>query len=226
MVLLNQYSSGLSDTEVATIIETIGRERLTYYLAQTASDREALSLYQVNGELSKHVHEVIGGFEIALRNLVAKSLASHLKRDDWYRCRAFMMKLSLDRRANVREVRYRLKTASRPERPGRVVAGLTFHFWVSMHEKKYRDLIWTPHLHKIWPTGENLKSVHRDLIKVRDLRNRIAHHEPIVADGWHRRADIIWDRFRQITPESAAWYQRRLSGQIASLRNMSPPVVI
>lgn len=224
MVLLNQYSSGLSDTEVAEIIDTIGRERLTYYLEKTASDREALSLYQVNGELSKHIHEVIGGFEIALRNLVAKSLATYLHREDWYCCRKFMMNLAEERRANVREVRKRLKIDNRPERPGRIIAGLTFHFWVSMHEKKYRDIIWTPHLHRIWPSGENIKIVHKDLIKVRDLRNRIAHHEPIIAEKWHQRSDIIWKRFRQITPESAAWYQRRLSGQIASLRNMSPPI--
>lgn len=226
MSLLKQYSSGLSDNEVDAIIDTIGRERLTYYLKETATDREALSLYQINGELSKHIHEVIGGFEVALRNRVAKSLSSHNKRADWYRKREFMMKLSEDRRANVREVRARLRADNREERPGRVVAGLTFHFWVSMHEKKYRDLIWTPHLYKLWPPGTNIKIVHKDLTKMRDLRNRIAHHEPIVAEGWHQRVDMLWDRFQQIAPEGSAWYQRRLSGQIASLRNMSPPRVM
>ncbi len=222
MILLSQYSSGLSDTEVATIIDIIGRERLTYYLRQTTSDREALSLYQVNGELSKHLHEVIGGFEIALRNLVARSLSSHLERDDWYQCRKFMMALSADHRNNISKVRDRLKHDKMEERPGRVISGLTFHFWVSMHDKKYRDLIWTPHLHRLWPRGENIKKVHKDLFEIRDLRNRIAHHEPIVAEKWHRISDIIWERFGQIAPESATWYQRRLSGQIASLRNMSP----
>jgi len=108
-----------------------------------------------------------------------------------------------------------LKIDQRQERSGRVVAGLTFHFWVSLHENKYRDSIWTPHLHKVWPKGENLKRVHKDLLKIRDLRNRIAHHEPIFNDKWQSRAVVIRQRFLQLSPEKATWYDERFQASIS-----------
>lgn len=220
MPYLNQYSSGLTDDEVSKIIDVVGRERLSSYLKYTASDREALALYQVNGELSKHIHEVIGGFEVTLRNSVSTAISGHLERDDWYRCRPFLQKLEKSRRDNIREVRSRLTSDRREHTTGRVVAGLSFHFWVSMHEAKYRDFIWTPFLHKMWPPKSNLRRFHKDLLKTRDFRNRIAHYEPIINEKWHKRIDMIWERYAELAPEKAAWHQRRLSGSIASLRTM------
>jgi len=218
--LLDQHSSGHTDEEISKIIAIVGRERLTSYLATTASEREALALYRINGELSKHFHEVIGGFEVALRNSISSSLTQRWKRSDWYKCRKLMMALQEQRRANVKEVRARLKHDRREERPGRIIAGLTFHFWVSLHEKRYRDIVWTPHLYKIWPEGTEINAVHKDLIKIRDLRNRIAHYEPIFQEKWHKHIDNIWKYFAHLSPENASWYQRRTAGQIASLRTV------
>jgi hypothetical protein len=215
--LINQYLAQCSDEVVNQIIANIGRERLTQYLQSTLDDRSALALYQVNGQLSKHIHELIGGFEIALRNSISQSLSGHYQRDDWYRARNFVMQLAQERRQNIREVRNRLKMDRREERPGRIIAGLTFHFWVSMHENKYRDITWTPHLHKIWPRGESLKVIHKDLLKVRDLRNRIAHHEPIFNLNWRIRIDIIWSRFEHVSPKKKAWFHERLSRKINPL---------
>lgn len=217
MPLRNQYLTNLLDRDITTIVEAIGRERLTAYTEVTTTHRDTLALYQVNGQLSKHIHEAISGFEVVLRNKISHSIATYYGREDWYRCRNFKMKVTKTRRDNIQEVRRRLKFDRRDERPGRIIAGLTFHFWVSMHEKKYRDLIWTPHLHKIWPRGENLKRIHKDLFKTRDLRNRIAHHEPIFAHEWHGRVEGMWTRFQQVSPEMYAWYHQRLNTKIQFL---------
>lgn len=216
--LPNQYSAGLSDDDVEQVIAITGEERLTSYLNRTQSRREAIKLYALNARLSKHIHELIGGFEVALRNAVSASISAHHKRDDWYRTRKFVMLLAPARRENLRDVRKRLAAERREERTGRIVAGLTFHFWVAMHENKYRDTVWTPHLHRLWPRGENIKQIHKDLLKIRDLRNRIAHFEPIFEDRWKRRTDIIWNRFDQIAPHKSAWYRRRLAAKIEALR--------
>ena len=79
-----------------------------------------------------------------------------------------------------------------------------------MHENKYRDTIWTPFLRTIWPDGEIIGRVHKDLLKILDLRNRIAHHEPIFADRWRRRPDIIWLRLEQLSPPQHAWSEDRV----------------
>ena len=135
------------------------------------------------------------------------------------------MNLTEMHRGNIREVRKRLKAFGQCERPGRVIAGLTFHFWTAMHENKYRDIIWVPHLHKIWPKGENLKQVHKNLLKTRDLRNRIAHHEPIFHESWHMRVDEIWSRFAQISPEKTAWYRSRLNAKVTTSSDLCARLV-
>jgi hypothetical protein len=216
---MDQYLKDISDDQLSLIVSTIGQERLSTYLASTTSLRDALQLYQTNGRLAKHVHEVMGGFEIALRNRISASIASHYAREDWYRCRAFVQHLNAERRKNIREIRARLKSQKQDERSGRIIAGLSLHFWISLHENKYRDSLWTPHLHRIWPKGENLKKVHKDLLKARDLRNRIAHHEPIFQARWHDRIDSIWYRFEQLAPETADWYRCRLKRKIETLRS-------
>ncbi|MGE6741031.1 Abi family protein [Allorhizobium pseudoryzae] len=217
---MDQYLRDVSDDQVTIIVSTIGQERLTAYLASTPSLRDALQLYQTNGRLAKHIHEVMGGFEIALRNRISASIANHYGREDWYRCRAFVQNLNTERRSNIRDIRERLKTQKQEERAGRIIAGLSLHFWISLHENKYRDSLWTPHLHRVWPKGENLKQVHKDLLKARDLRNRIAHHEPIFQARWHDRIEAVWLRFEQLAPEMAGWYEFRLSRTIDALRHV------
>jgi hypothetical protein len=212
---VNQYLFKRTPQEIARILASIGRERLATYLSVSASERDALVLYESNAQLSKHIYDLIGGFEVALRNTISTAIIDHYQREDWYRSRKFLMLLARERRTNIADVRKRLKIDRRQERSGRIVAGLTFHFWASLHENKYRDHIWTPYLHRIWPKGENLKKVHKDLLKVRDLRNRIAHHEPIFHEKWHSRVFVINQRFAQLSPEKAAWYEERLQASIA-----------
>lgn len=212
----DQYSIGINVNNIDQLIEIIGRERLTAYTDQTGCRREALKLYALNARLSKHIFEAIGGFEVSLRNAISSTISSYYKRDDWYRSKKFLSPAMVKRRKNIHEVRKRLTNEGREVRTGRIVAGLSFHFWVTLHEKKYRDTIWTPYLHKIWPQGENIITVHKDLFKIRDLRNRIAHFEPIFQDKWKSRVNLIWNRFDQIAPEKSEWYKARLEEKINS----------
>lgn len=213
----SQYLDALSQGDVASIVGTIRRERLAAYIDVTQSDVQALALYELNARLSNCLHEVIGGLEVALRNAVSEAIKDHYQRDDWYRARAFTSLLAPERRQNIRDVRARLGAQRQEVRSGRVVAGLTFHFWVAMHENKYRDTIWTPFLRKLWPDGENIKHVHKDLLKIRDLRNRIAHHEPIFSQRWRNRSDIVWLRLEQLSPPKHAWFENRVKSPLDSL---------
>lgn len=210
MPLESQYLAARTPDQIEAIIAGISRERLTTYIAATGSDVEALALYELNARLANCLHELIGGLEIELRNAVSRAIIEHFGRTDWYRARAFTSLLAPERRKNLREVRARLRSQNQAVRSGRVIAGLTFHFWVAMHENKYRDVLWTPFLRKLWPDGENIKKVHKDLLKIRDLRNRIAHHEPIFTARWRSRTGIIWTRLEQLSPEHHAWHADRV----------------
>lgn len=214
MLVPDQYSIGIDVNNIDQLIETIGRERLTAYTDQTECYREALKLYALNARLSKHIFEAVGGFEVSLRNAISSTISSYYERDDWYRSKRFLSPAMVERRRNIHEVRKRLINDRREVRTGRIVAGLSFHFWVALHEKKHRDTIWTPYLHKIWPKGESIKDVHKDLLKIRDLRNRIAHFEPIFHEKWKNRVNLIWNRFDHISPEKSKWYKDRLEEKI------------
>lgn len=163
------------------------------------------------------LHEVIGGLEVVLRNTVSEAIKDHFKRKDWYRARTFTSLLKPERRRNLYEVRKRLTERRQPVTSGRIVAGLTFHFWVEMHESKYRNTIWTPFLRTIWPDNTDIGHVHKDLLKIRDLRNRIAYHEPIFANPWRCRSDIIWLRLNQLSPSHHAWFEDRVRRTLDTL---------
>ena len=103
--------------------------------------------------------------------------------------------------------------------PGRVIAAMSFSFWTTMFSPAYEQL-WRSTLHKIATrAGKPLvrKDFSRPLTKIRLLRNRIAHHEPIL--HWYLRTHhkalreltqwlsppaLIWsaplDRFEQVYP--------------------------
>ena len=75
---LNQYLSSLSDGGVDAIVRTVGPERFATYQATAGGNaRQALYLYELNVRLSAHMHQVLGGLEVALRNAVSHSVAGH-----------------------------------------------------------------------------------------------------------------------------------------------------
>jgi len=63
--------------------------------------------------------------------------------------------------------------------PGGVISALTFSFWTTMLGPAYKTL-WQTDLHRIG-RREDGKDFSGPLTQIRLLRNRIAHHEPILA---------------------------------------------
>ena len=92
--------------------------------------------------------------------------------------------------------------------PGRIVAALTFSFWTSMFSKEYETL-WQTTLHRIGarPGG---KSIQRQefsgpLAPIRVLRNRIAHHEPIIDWNLPKHHGKIIELTGWLSPAAEEW---------------------
>ena len=71
---------------------------------------------------------------------------------------------------------------NKPIEPDRIIAELTFGFWTSLLDRRYERL-WHqiirttfPHMPRTNRTRQNLSSRFN---KIRNLRNRVFHHEPI-----------------------------------------------
>lgn len=73
---------------------------------------------------------------------------------------------------------------------GKVVAELKMAFWSQMLTKRHDGRLWTPYLRTVFPylpdpathsVGQCRTLMATELEKLRKLRNRIAHHEPIIS---------------------------------------------
>jgi hypothetical protein len=97
--------------------------------------------------------------------------------------------LDPDHEQSVIAAKLRLRERGRALEPGRLVAELTFGFWTSLLEVRYeRNKVLWPHLlgaqllHPSSPRSmRSRKQLSPLLNRVRYLRNRVFHHEPI----WH-----------------------------------------
>ncbi len=71
--------------------------------------------------------------------------------------------------------------------PARVIAGLSFGFWTTLLGTKYEDsksqsLLW-PTLENVVfphrPVGHNMSDIRQAFHRIRELRNRLSHHEAL-----------------------------------------------
>lgn len=155
-------------------------ERFARYVAWADGDRErAVSLYTLNTQVSEALYVPLQALEVALRNRI-HTVMSAAHGPGWFQPEAGQV---TDRQAEqVRAAVAELTEAGKPIEDGRVVAALTFSFWTSMFGREQDDL-WKRTLHKIATRDGRFlsrKDFTARLTQVRLLRNRIAHHEPIL----------------------------------------------
>jgi hypothetical protein len=106
-----------------------------------------------------------------------------------------------------------------------VVAGLSFGFWVTILDPVFEPDLWAPGLQKAFPhfatiTGQTLTRppVARRLNEIRDFRNRIMHHEPIIARPLENDYLKIRETCSWILPDVSDWIEHhsRISALLAT----------
>ncbi|MEI6341695.1 MAG: hypothetical protein WCR07_07045 [Verrucomicrobiota bacterium] len=174
-------------------------ERLAAYaVAQAGSAPDpcaTLARYLLNMALCESLYSPLQIGEIALRNAIHRHLTSLFGREDWHD--APHLHLTPWAAAEVSKAKAKITKTRKSVTSGRVVAELQFGFWTSLFEAHYEQH--TPFL----PGGIKAvfrhlpKSLHHrkdrknDLENIRQLRNRVFHHERIVhwqdLDARHER---------------------------------------
>lgn len=204
--------------EAGHLVEALSLERFGRYLAWAGGDRaRALDLYALNTRLSEALYTPMQMLEVALRNRIHAVLSASVE-PRWFEVPGF---LAVPHQSEqVAEALAELTRERKEPRPGRVVAALTFSLWTTMLGTPYENL-WQTGLNRIGrrEDGKGLrrKDLSGPLTPIRLLRNRIAHHEPILAwdlpkhhgamlriTGWLSPAAVAWcrtlDRFDQVHP--------------------------
>lgn len=99
----------------------------------------------------------------------------------------------------------RLRRLRRPVTRARVVAGLPLSFWTRLLGTQYEEL-WKASLHHAFPHSPGLrKAVAGQLNRISQLRNDIAHHQPIIDIPVADRHEDMLALAAAVDPAAAAW---------------------
>ena len=194
-------------------------ERLSKYIKAAQGDREkAFHLYTWNTAMSAAFYGPLQGLEVALRNAMHRQL-TECYGADWYDNPA----AGLDMGCLLRIAKAKTEVARvghEPGSPPRIVAALSFGFWVSLlgpggrvdpagRRANYEMTLWRAALRRAFShcTPMTRKQAHRPLNRLRKLRNRIAHHEPIFARDLLEDHQRILDVTGWISPGARTWIE-------------------
>lgn len=206
----------------------LSAQRLGGYVEATAGDLDAaIELYEWNCAMSAALFEVLGDVEIIVRNALHDALTAWHARGpfagEWYDNEHGL--LAAREKTDVTTALLRLKRCRKPVSPGAVVAELNFGFWRFLLTKKYSSTLWPVIGRAAFPDISHRRPqlLWARMARLHDLRNRIAHHEPI---HWRDIGLDLTDCLmviRAVCPVSEAWSRDRARVlQVIAMRPQSP----
>ena len=218
---------------IRSLRSALSAERLgAYALPTDTDDIDSVARYLWNLALCSALQPALHTLEVTVRNhlfkvsrrIVDETTLNFHRVPCWLDARPSLL---ADReRQNVEQAKATIKLRGSPMTEGRLVSVLGFGFWVSLCKRQYEQgrtggpRLWPelarrgfPHLPKAKRTRSQ---IFHSLDRLRDLRNRVSHHEAV----WDRNLN----RTHQEILESVAWINRDLA---ATLRAHSPlPAVL
>jgi hypothetical protein len=195
----------------------LGQERFASFLQATDRDRSlAIALVDWDREMRGELQKALGEWELALRNAYDSALSAWWPQDkDWLTDPDSPVQRPLiidgvDINAKTRAtIAKAVQRAGRAASHGQIVANLTLDFWRYLSVTKREKSLWIPALHRAFPRGTDRTQVDREIDSLYRLRNRVAHHEPIVRKPVHRLAIRLILNCEQVRPELADMIQKR-----------------
>ena len=191
-----------ADLELTLSLEGFGR-----YLSWAGGDRaRAIELYTLNTRISESLYTPLQALEVSLRNRIHVVMTEALGDEGWFHRTGVLLN---DRQPEqLAKAIDDLKAVNNTPTPGRTVAALSFGFWTAMFGPDYEGL-WRATLHRIAAkpdgTGLRRKDFSGPLTPIRTIRNRIAHHEPIIMWDLRKHHKKMVELTRWLSPAAAAW---------------------
>lgn len=190
----------------------------TYEIAAAHDEVAALALYGWNAQVSGALMTPLHICEVVVRNTVSDTLET-VYGARWPWSVGFEQSLPHQRfgyspRKDLQSARNGAPTT------GKVIPELKFVFWQKMFTGRHDARLWNKHLLKAFPGLDPARSIsdlrrnmYEELEHIRELRNRIAHHEPIFRRNLTDDLDRIVALIEHRCKVTASWM---LSNQQAS----------
>lgn len=180
---------------VTDLYRPLSQTRLETYRPPQGSDLEMVTNYFWNIDLAEALMPSLHAAELALRNTIYAALEAKYQNPMW-----FYEPNALEPNQLGDFARMLVKVAKKPQPlAGRIVAELTFGFWVTLLSGPYEQRIWQPGNYALLTAAfphvgpMSRKDIHTRFNNIRELRNRVFHYEAI----WNRtnlsqeHADIL-----------------------------------
>jgi len=182
----------------------LSQPRHAVYIAAASGDpRLALDLYEWNAEISSALLRDLAHLEVALRNAYDRALSARWPGPPHWTTAGLPAFAPLYRTRRGGRVDVNVKTRESLQRavdsagglaapPGKVVAELMFGFWRFLSSSAHEKTLWVPALHRAFASGTDRRDIDRPVGRLHGLRNRVAHHEPLLHyDVAGRVADAV-----------------------------------
>lgn len=188
------------------LVDIISQDRLGRYLTEAGHNVDrALALYGWNIQLSEAFFPVLSAAEVCLRNTVAARLGA-LYGATWWDNATFHGQIRPSGKRIALTARDKLIQSGQVT-SGRMTAELNFGFWVKMLLPRHEAVVWTDlrasftHL----PAKITYDDLYNRCDAVREFRNRIFHHEPILHRDISKEHSKIMELIGWLSPDKAAW---------------------
>jgi hypothetical protein len=183
-----------------------------FYQAARQDTTEASTLYAANIQLSESLYPCLAVAEVALRNALHRQLSYLCRSPDWYSLLPAHDRALADLQPELDKAQKYIRDRRETLSTDKVVAELTFGFWSSLFNRAYELVLWKqlrlafPHLPK---PDRQRATVSATINTVRQLRNRVYHHEPV---AW--RLPQLQQQYEQVCtlvgwldPQLLTWLQ-------------------
>lgn len=183
--------------------DAISAERLATYKAWAQqNDDDAMALYALNVAISESFYTALHCLEITLRNSVHNQMTA-LHGNGWFNNPAVVTD-----QYQQRKIADAISRLGGQAHGGQIIAELTFGFWTALFGK-HNNHLWGQTLRPMFSAPVQRKQIAKRLNDIRRLRNRIAHHEPIIQQD----LIIIHQEIQELTGwmsvEALAWCNAR-----------------
>lgn len=197
-------------TALASVRAALSMPRLAPFDLHAGNDPAGgLQLYEWNIHVGAAFFQTLHTVEVVLRNTLNDQLCAwHTGLGlpgNWFDDPLGL----LDRRGreDIAKARRRLRTQGYPITPDRIVTELSFGFWRFLLARRYHVSLWVPTIRHGFPHLQppTRPAIAEPVTRLHQLRNRIAHHEPIykrdLAVDLHDARTVLG----AISPIALAW---------------------
>ena len=163
-------------------------------------------LFILISEISAALWVHIMAFETTLRDFISEKLQRIYGVFDWW------LVPNLLSRSDLKDINYAIKRLNGRQLPisnENIVANLSFSFWVELLSKRYHQKIWMK-LVKFFPAHPGRREdFYNKAREIRNLRNVIAHHGPILRRDLFRDHAYLHQLTALLDPELANEVKRK-----------------